>query len=197
MILKKIIKLKDNIGIFESGDMYGNKEGYYLLLNKREIDYYFVCREEVEEEFHYHYEKTRGLAFHLEKIDIINIDRFFNYIYKAAKIPGPPIKFSLTNLDDVIHIEIPKFWQENRVIFSLFTLFLRCAAIYYKGDFNKAIINYKLASKIKKTISYFMKGNIYFNLTLSPIFGDESYVTDVFNNDFVIGLPSSVFSSPS
>lgn len=157
---KKIIKDIDDsyLNYFRN-----EKSGVFISVRHKYIDHVFTCREEALSIF---YDNNNvSFAFYVPKLNINKINLFFSIIEKKLKIKNS-IKFSFINDENLVYIELGQFWEESIIRFDFFTLFLRCAAVYFKGnaaDFDNSLKRYKLSAKIKHVIDYFLEGNIWLN----------------------------------
>lgn len=113
----------------------------------------------------------KWIGFKQENMDIGGIHEFLSIVEEKLnlKIRSEihPMACRVTENNVVkrekkgILIKLSPFWTDgdNFVKMSLFTLFLRCGAMYYKDNFEKALLDYDLASKVIPAINHFLAGN--------------------------------------
>lgn len=156
MISKKIVNIPT-----VANHAYTGGHGYFILNNSQ----FHSCRESFQVIF-----KSNSISFCYATIDIELVDKFFSFIENKIKIPeNEQTVFYRTNIvpndgnskNYVINIKVSDFWMQNEVYKGLFTLFLRCAVVFYKGDFDNAILSYPLSNRVRHVINWFLKGNIY------------------------------------
>ncbi len=114
------------------------------------------CRETFS--FYFATNFIKYIGFKKENININSINEFFEIIEDKLNLKERT-EFYKTDLNDTIIVEMSNFWRQNDTTIQVFTLFLRCAAIHYNGDFNKAIQTYKLSNYVKLALEHFLKGN--------------------------------------
>lgn len=114
-------------------------------------------------------------GFYYPKLDIALVNEFFVIVKKRLRASGvnmdsARITFYPTNMLDssgktiATVIEPSPFWRESSVRIEMFTLFLRCAAVYYpqsKGDFEKALASYDLLMTARSAVDLFLKGHVH------------------------------------
>lgn len=155
MISDTISKNTDSMGKL----MYAAEDGYFVVFSKEgNVQYTFTCRDEF---FSATNENTNVVGFHCNNLDIKAINHFFEEYIESKLGLKESIVFHGSSIQNLVVIELPKFWCEHIVRRSLFSLFLRCAAIFYKTDFNQAIDDYSLARVVKEQVSFFLEGNIF------------------------------------
>lgn len=103
-------------------------------------------------------------------LDIPKINVFFAAVSSKLGIPEPV--FYHTQLAGTMILDVPEFWRTSLAAESVFTLLLRCAAVYYdpsKGvdTVSKAIRAYPLANNVWKAVERFLDG--YTNLVGTAI----------------------------
>ena len=184
MISDKTYKIKDKTGFFKNASTAGQ---YFIYnpnndTNEKRINwdsyqwdpmgigqasnYVFTCRESLE-----HYLRSPAITpnnligFHyirngIPALDIKIINNFFLELEEKLNLTGEQkTVFCRTNIDSVIMCEVPDFWNENSLKRNMFSLFLRCAAVYNKGNIKDSIKNYPLAYSIYSVIMWFLEGN--------------------------------------
>lgn len=144
---------------------YGYPLGVFFKYNNGQMLAYKKCREEFANYFD---DKTVAVGLSTGTALKLNPDlikKFWDHVEDKLKLPirSEVCKTSLNNVEqpNSILVKLSPFWVENGVRRAIFTLFLRCSCIYYKGDFNNALNNYELTNKIISTLQYFLEGNVY------------------------------------
>lgn len=75
---------------------------------------------------------------------------------------GQPTKRSDTSkTGQFVIMTLSPFWYESGARRAFFTLFLRLAAVYYRGDLDDAMARYDLLMTIKTAVDWFLKGNTH------------------------------------
>lgn len=89
------------------------------------------------------------------------INSFFNKYEKLLKIKERTIFYPQPKgKENFLIMKVSPWWSENTTRASLFSLFLRLAAVYYlENNLDKAIEKYDLANRTKLAIKYFLAGN--------------------------------------
>src|SRR5688572_20099948 len=136
MLSNKILQIK-NIRDYDGLRYYDNAAGKFCFFNPK-IGLISGIRE-CRIEFGWIMRKNRNfIGFIKNKINIESLNRFWSHIENKLNI-YPKTIFHKTNEDNIIVLEISPFWSENITNKNFFTLFLRCGAIHYDGNFNDAI----------------------------------------------------------
>ncbi len=164
MLSKKTLKL--NRGYLDAeDDEYDG--GYFFTYDPKTLypNNIASCREEFFGSFG---KNTKWIGFITPVLNIKLLNKFFTKIENQLKIKKQTV-FYHSNLKGAVIIEVADFWLENQCRRSLFTLLLRCGAVYFKNDFDKAINSYNLAKATKNAIHYFLAGNV--NPTFTDIEG--------------------------
>lgn len=131
-----------------------------------------TCREE----FSGYFDKGNELiGWHKRDINLNNINDFFETIEKKIK-PKDKIVIFPTEYKDAVVIQVSEFWRQNAARRQLFTLFLRCGSVYYKGDFEGALRAYELTFEIRTLINHFLRRNI------NPTFNECNGIVQMFKN---------------
>ena len=150
MISTRTLKLIDQYGYFG----YSHKKGYFFLYKKNEPECIHSCRVEFAWDFKgYH----KWIGFQCPNLDISLLNIFFGHIENQLKLKVKTVFYNSTIKNAVI-IKVAPFWLKNETRRSLLTLFIRAGAVYYEGNFYKAINSYHLARKVKPAIRHFLKG---------------------------------------
>lgn len=151
MLSKKILKIQHSYSFND-----GSNNGFFFTFDKlsNRALHECSCREEF---FHYFNQGTKLIGFTTPILNIKKLNEFFEKIENKLKLKKRTI-FYKTNIDSVVLLEVPEFWHNSECRRSLFTLFLRAGAVYYTGDFDKAINSYNLAKHTKKAIHFFLDG---------------------------------------
>lgn len=174
---------------------YSYSSGLFIAIkNKTELFYATTCREGFA---HYFNENTTHCCFYATKVDLIKVGEFFGLVEKRLKLKKKEDKIIIypTKFDSILGkafiVEIPKFWSCTSFRRGVFTLFLRCATIYYNGDKNLegAFSRYNLASGILPMLQRFLSGHTATNLNISS----EYNISYKFKNMSVDGLNQSLF----
>lgn len=156
MISNEISQIKDGYGKLE----YCKHEGGFFVAFESGgiINSFYSCRDQFFGVFE---EKTSIIGFYLfPGLNINQLNGFFEQIENKLNLEEKII-FHPSSIDNLVVIEVPNFWREHMVKRSLFTLFLRCGSVYYKGNVNNAIESYSLANSVKHAIEHFLDGNIF------------------------------------
>ncbi len=131
-------------------------EFFYYQPDDETRSYSTECREVVEV---YRSRNWRGdishLGFRRPRLNIKRLNAFFALIAPHTK----DIVIHATDQADACVVDVPYFWRRNAMRRGFFTLFLRMACVYFKGDLDKAIRQYALASRITPAIKHFLAGN--------------------------------------
>lgn len=165
---------------------YKYKEGTFLLFNDLgSISFNHNCRDVLLTRMN---EETRVLGFFSSSppIDINSINHFFEEFIEQKLGIKESVIFHLSNIPDLIVVEIGQFWRENIVRRSLFSLFLRCAALYKLNTLDESIQNYPTARTAKNAINYFLEGNII------PLFDKWSPYKNGFVTEFADDTPKDL-----
>lgn len=134
---------------------YHSDDGYFFIMDNNNIYYIRRCREEFSRHF---IRGHRIVGFNAPfDIDLSQVDKFFNIIENKLKLTKTT-RFIPTQFKNVILTKPSPFWLKNKANRSLFTLFLRCAIIYYNGNFVTAIREYDLTRAIRPALKLFLKG---------------------------------------
>lgn len=179
MINKKIFNLKK----FEkrlSSLAYSDSRGYFISFNSKVPLCSYICRENFAAYF-YNYHNLLGFSGKYVNIKLLN--NFFERIEKQLKLKGRTI-FQPSDYANTVIITPHKFWTEDEVKQSLFTLLIRCGGVYYNGDFNKAITNYRLANSCRLAINWFLLGNTKHNIKEVLESGDFFGFVDSFGQSY-------------
>jgi len=158
MISDKVIDLTDSYGVLD----YPHKNGHFLFINKSRVTYAHKCREVIASYQRSGRLKRDSLGFFKPNLNLNGLDAFFTAIEKKLELKENTI-FHHTSLDNIIQIDISKFWLADETKFQLFTLFLRAGAAYNRGTVSKTLRAYPLARRsvgVSKAINYFLKGNV-------------------------------------
>lgn len=152
-----MITIKDPAGYLD----YGHST-FMTLTKLSDAEYstyaYRACREGFAELFHdklthvvyNHHAKQGGM-------DIKLATAFWREIEKKLGLKESVIHEC--NKPNTLIIEVDPWWSINSTRRSFFTLFLRCACVHYKGDFDAAFKAYSLAAPIIPAITHFLNGN--------------------------------------
>ncbi len=154
MISRKILQIQDGYGNMG----YSYAMGTFFTMDNLQKCYTFPakkCRVEFDWQFKSH---IKYIGFNCLDLDIIKVNKVFREIEKKLKLTKRT-KFYRTQYQNVMILELPKFWTNHHTNRSLITLLLRAVAVYYKTDFNQAITDYELAAKVKMAINHFLEGN--------------------------------------
>lgn len=177
MISEKIIKVNDQTTYSAVTNFQAYAYGSFILLNPEtgrlgtpENPWVHSCRETFASASK---PTDTHFAFMHKGLNLEKVDEFFEIIRK--RLPRKPLIFHKTNNNCVI-VEMSPFWRKNKMNKSFLTLFLRCAACFYKDNFDQALRDYALSAKIIPAINYFLDGHTV------PLFTDnDSGVVSRFN----------------
>jgi hypothetical protein len=107
----------------------------------------------------YQYNNWEHIGFRFNKLNIDKVKQFFDiiekYLGERAKVEIIPTQYK-----EFVIIKLPPFWAKDVFRHNVFTLFLRCACVYFKGDFERALKDYELTNKVKHIIDYFLQGYV-------------------------------------
>ena len=137
-------------------------EGCFYAIHGYNIKSYMRCR--VELAWEWTSDKDTFIGFRKTGLNVKSVREFWAHIesrlgHRAAITIHDMTPVHLYGKDMII-IELPMFWRRNSTVRSLFSLLLRCSAVYYKGNFDEAINSYALARKVKDAINLFLSGRI-------------------------------------
>lgn len=156
MISEQISKITDTNG--RVGYLNPNAVGFLVTFDGNgNISVIYTCRDQFLAGTT---EKTDVAGFLSPGVDIQVLNNFFEEIETKLNLSEKVI-FHASTIPNLIVVEIPNFWREHIARRSLFSLFLRAGAIYYKTSFENAIESYPLANSIKPAIDFFLDGNIF------------------------------------
>ena len=145
-------------------DSYNNDEydkGVFITILNNNLDRFFGCREELLYDMN---ASDKYLGFYVPYQNCIkNLNEFFETIETKLKLSVKTVFFN-TDVKNLIIIKMARFWMANPIKRSLMSLFIRCGAIYYTNNFDKAIKQYNLSNQCSKGIYRFLEGNTYFKL---------------------------------
>lgn len=159
-------------------NLYYKNSGVFISTNKdfNEISYVATCRESfmcIDIRKAFNSPQAEYIAFFCPDINIEKVDEFFVTIKKKIKLKEK-VKFHRASFDgtlnnSLIYIQVPPFWRVNGFRRALFTLFLRCAALFYKEGvtFERALQSYNLAVSCLPMLNYFFEGNTVINSKLN------------------------------
>ena len=99
------------------------------------------------------------IAFKGYEINVPNIMEYFNYI-NGCMGEGKEIKVYLSNLKDVLVIDAAPWWFKSFYRHAMLSLLIRMGCVYYKGDFEKSMNDYTLASNVIPVVKMFLKGYV-------------------------------------
>jgi len=150
------------------GDTYSG--GYFMMLDDNSrIIHLCTCRENFAS---FLKPEIKRIAWHSKNLGeegIKKVNQFF--MRREAKLRKAGIEIQeiviyKTDIPNFIVLEIDPFWMQNIITQAIFTLFLRCAAIFYPktahgGNFEEALQAYPLAAQVVPAIMFFLEGNIH------------------------------------
>lgn len=150
MISDKILPINDEY-------IYSALKGEFFIYNKGKFPHKYECRES----FHYRADRlfrpSSFVGFAKNKLNVLKINEFFEILEDKLRIQDKTIVFYTDNKRYVVLKPSP-FWSKTQPNKQLFTLFLRCAAKHYNGDFDKALHNYYYTRVITPVIKALFKG---------------------------------------
>lgn len=149
---------KEKIMIRDTGSLgYSYADGQFISIQKGQNGYYIDVVRKCRVEFAEHFQRDINLiGFYKENININLVNKFIELVENKLKIKTPTIFYQLNR--DTIIIKVSPFWMKSALKRSVFTLFLRCGAVYYKKGFWNAINDYNLSRTVKPAIKRFLKG---------------------------------------
>lgn len=161
---------------------YSSETGAFFIYNQNNgaVGSIRNCREEFAGYFG---NSTRFVGFSFRNTNIKLLNEFFKTIEK--KISKKQTVFYATNVKGVIICEPAPFWRISAFRRGLFTLFLRCGAVYYKEDFDEALERYGLTRAVKPMVYRFIAG-------YTEMRGDTNspHVVEMFRNKKDAGVDS-------
>lgn len=176
VLAQKMIRPPDSIGkvTIQDGNGYlGYKSdnGYFFPLEVKFGQYHvtniFDCRESFGDYFG---NATEYFGWRSNNLNLAKMNEFWDKITSFLGEHTRP-KFFQAQLENLILVQVPEFWRANDTRQGFFTLFLRCSAVYYQGDFEKALSNYHLSNNIQFAVKHFLAGYT------TPTFGSLGYVS--------------------
>lgn len=177
MISTEILPISDIYGNLA----YGTKNGLFFVYepSSARIHSIYQCRDS----FGYRWKRARYVGFKTLRIDTKSVGAFFTKIEtKLGVAPDDQTVIHMTDMAGALILHVSPFWMVNETRRSVFTLMLRMAAVYYKGDINKAIKAYPLARSVGAAVRWFLDGAIkptYKRLTARDIGGARGFVAEV------------------
>lgn len=156
MISEKVSTITDTKN--KMGYASGKEQGSFIILDdKGDIYNLMTCRDSF---LNNTTDKTEVAGFHFPGIDIRSLNNFFEEIEEKLVLEERTV-FHASTINDVVVFEIPLFWREHVCKRSLFNLFLRCGAVFYKTTVDNALESYPLANQHKAAVDYFLDGNVF------------------------------------
>lgn len=150
-------------GTLKEFNSYDKSYSVFGIVNPENhlITRYHNCREiigtRINEEALAHPKTNVFIVFKAYQMNIEQVSLFFAYINQRMGV-GKEIKWYRTNIEDTIVIDASVFWFESFYRHAMLTLFIRMGCVHYKGDFEQAIKNYVLASRVIPVIEMFLEG---------------------------------------
>ena len=144
---------------------FKNEPSVFCLIDpsKHNIFYATTCRELFSshlEPYFAEHGRAEGFLFGFKVVSGMNVamaQEFFNFI--NSKLPqDAQITFYQSNAKDLLVFHAPAFWSKTVFRHAMLSLLVRLGCFHYKGDLDKAIANYDLATQIKPTILLFLNG---------------------------------------
>lgn len=133
---------------------YGNK-AEWTYEQKPLFTEWYNCRDS----FHYHWDKSFHKEFYyarpIEPIRnvIRQIEKRLNLVFKTSIQP--------TNWGNVTWIKPSRFWRNQAIRMSLFTILMRVVS-HYQGNLDEAMDCDPYAKNTKEAIDYFLDGNCWY-----------------------------------
>ncbi len=160
----KLVKIKDNNN---EALRYGAQNGLFFrptLCKKSEVfqvdAYCYECRESFAS---YWNSSEEYIGFHLKRALLAPdlVGEFFKNIEGTLQIPVSQMSEVMATEDGHgVIIKLSPFWVGDKQRHSFFTLMLRCACLYYKGDMDAAMKEYYLINTYcRKAVDHFLSGN--------------------------------------
>lgn len=103
--------------------------------------------------------ETEFVGYVAPNMNVELIKNFWKEINKRLNLKDADcVQVFETNYDGYLLFKIPHFWSANAMTRGFFTMFVRCGANHFKGDFEKALKDYHLTLGILNAVNYFLEG---------------------------------------
>ena len=133
-----------------------------MVFFRNTITWNGYCRESFSSYFN---SSTIKIGFIYKNLDIQNLNEFFIEVEKILGLEHNPTIFYRTQVPWIVVVTPSSWWKANYFRRQMFSMFLRCAGVYYKNKntvFNEsiesALSSYKLTKRIKTLIKLFFNG---------------------------------------
>lgn len=150
-------RLRLNTNSFQYWSFFG--EGAFFRYDGPRSSFITTCREAIASPDAFGNPSIRQIGFHRSNgVNAERVDEFFKIIHRTLGIRSRlTIHRALGNR--AIVIDVPSFWLESGLRRAVFTLLLRCAAVYYENDIDDARTEYELLDSVKDPIDRFLRGH--------------------------------------
>lgn len=161
MISKLTVKIANSniIGYYTQNDQGGfflyDRDTKNILINNECT--VVQCRESFAVMFK---EQYKRIGFVCKSMNIEKLNEFFEEIENKLNLTEKTL-FIKSNHENTVIIRPAPFWLESYFHKQVLTLFIRCGAVYYNGDFAQAIDAYHLTRTpgVKEALYYFLDNN--------------------------------------
>ena len=183
MTNSEIINISKSNGI---SYVNGSTRSLFFLYNHQEnpCDSLVHCASYCREVFSdYFSDKNLTIGYSVRSFISFDFDKlveFFNILETKLELTEKTV-FHKTDINNIVIISVPEYWRQCSAARGFFTLFLRCGAEYYHGNFDNALIKYELTAKIPKTINHFLSGNKNYSPYVASSL-DGSHIVGFFYN---------------
>lgn len=148
----------DYIDAYYMNNMNSPRCGYFSLIQKLDnnvvrTQYSSFCRET----FGSYFQRNGLIGFSKKNLNIDKLNEFWEKLEDKLKLKTRTVFYRTTENNRVV-IKLSNFWFQNKIRRGFCTLFLRCGAVYYKGNFKKALLSYHLLARIKRAVTLFLSG---------------------------------------
>jgi hypothetical protein len=166
MISQEVIKVKEVMG-YAGITGYDASPGSFFIMQARDEIHkthssVYTCREQVASGTS---SDSKHLGFKIAKANIERVNQFFLDIRERLDRPLVPTFYKTSNNPNFYVVYIPPFWRKTACHRGFFTMFLRCAFLYYDGKKGKsdnaldnALYQYNYCLNIKGAIEAFFEG---------------------------------------
>lgn len=159
---------KDNIKLGRNAldDVYSESDGLFYTLSSRK---HFLNEECCRELFHYCWRSQEYIAFSTESTKSADrFNQFIDFVENRLKLKERTLVYKIPERLSVFIIKVPLFWRKCAYKRQIYTLFLRCGALYNTRNINnlrsfkRVLQKYHLTRAITIPLMYFMSGHVNF-----------------------------------
>lgn len=144
---------------------YKSEEGIFFIIIDGVVRSYATCRDSIErrcQEFLAQSTdnmkgKTLQIGFKCAKTSPEKLKAFWKPIFKQLG-KDSVVLFHTCNIEGCIVVNTRKFWMQNQITRSVFTMLLRASCVY--DSFAQASTNYYLMKDTMPALNHFLQGNI-------------------------------------